>query len=132
MPAPCTTTLLREAFELNGFEEGRHKEVLSQPGRSLRHRARTRAGICASREHAEWAFMVTGYSECIDSFFAFGLFELARRSGFFPAELVDTFEPVIQEEGGTSCSSPTGSPGTGGRCRLAAAVFFLKTLAVWA
>lgn len=89
--------LLRAAIELNAFEEGRHKHVLSNLVAAY--------GIPLAPEpayavqgHPEWAFMVTGYSECIDSFFAFGLFESAKRSGFFPASLVDTFEPVIQEE----------------------------------
>jgi len=89
--------LLRKAIELNAFEEGRHKHVLSNLVAAY--------GIALAPEpeyvvkgDPEWAFMVTGYSECIDSFFAFGLFQSAKRSGFFPEELVDTFEPVIQEE----------------------------------
>ncbi len=87
----------RHAIERNGWEEGRHKEVL--------HNMVSFYGINLEPEppyleprDAEWAYMVTGYSECIDSFFAFGLFEVARRSGLFPQELVDTFEPVMQEE----------------------------------
>jgi hypothetical protein len=90
--------LLRKAIELNGFEERRHRYVLSNLVEAY--------GITLAPEPAyprpknpEWAFMVTGYSECIDSFFAFGLFETAKQSGFFPADLVDTFEPVVHEEG---------------------------------
>ncbi len=89
--------LLREAVALNAFEEGRHKRVLAN--------LVTAYGITLAPEpeyvrprDPEWAFLVTGYSECIDSFFAFGLFESAKRSGFFPVALVDTFEPVMQEE----------------------------------
>ena len=89
--------LLRKAIELNAFEEGRHKHVLSNLV------AAYGIALAPEPEYAvkgdpEWAFMVTGYSECIDSFFAFGLFQSAKRSGFFPEALVDTFEPVIQEE----------------------------------
>jgi hypothetical protein len=87
----------REAISRNGWEEGRHKEVLSHLVASY--------GITLAPEppdrlpaDPEWGYLVTGYSECIDSFFAFGLFEVARRSGYFPPALVDTFEPVIQEE----------------------------------
>lgn len=90
--------LLKRAIELDAFEESRHKHVL--------HNMVQAYGIALEPEpqyrvprDPEWAFLVTGYSECIDSFFAFGLFELARRSGFFPPELVDTFEPVMKEEG---------------------------------
>jgi hypothetical protein len=90
--------LLKKAINLNGFEERRHRHVLANLVEAY--------GIKLAPEpfyprpkNPEWAFMVTGYSECIDSFFAFGLFEAAKRSGFFPPELVETFEPVMQEEG---------------------------------
>jgi hypothetical protein len=88
---------IRAAIGLNAWEESRHREVLS--------RLVAAYGIKLAREAAdeypsdpEWAYLVTGYSECIDSFFAFGLYEVARRSELFPAELVATFEPVIQDE----------------------------------
>jgi hypothetical protein len=90
-------TDMRNALALNAWEENRHKEVLSRMvaayGIPLAHES-----PYLYPKDAEWAYLVTGYSECIDSFFAFGLFEVARRSGLFPAELIETFEPVMQEE----------------------------------
>lgn len=87
----------RAAMELNAWEEKRHKVILANLVQAY--------GIALEPEPAyltpkdtEWAYLVTGFSECIDSFFAFGLFALAQRSGFFPPELIDTFEPVMQEE----------------------------------
>ncbi len=90
--------LLRQAIELDGFEEGRHKQVLSNLVEAYGIRLAPEPDYLRPRD-PEWAFMVTGFSECIDSFFAFGLFALAERSGFFPTALVETFEPVMQEEG---------------------------------
>jgi hypothetical protein len=86
-----------EAVELNGWEEGRHKTVLSNLVEAYGIQLAPEPPYVEPRD-TEWAYLVTGFSECIDSFFAFGLFELARRSGFFPPELVETFEPVMQEE----------------------------------
>ena len=90
--------LLKKAVELNGFEEGRHKHVLSNLVQAYGIKLKPEPEYKRPRD-AQWAFMVTGFSECIDSFFAFGLFEAARRTGYFPPELVETFEPVIREEG---------------------------------
>ena len=89
--------LLRKALELNGFEEGRHKEVLARLVEAYGIKLEPEPAYVPYAD-AEWAYLITGYSECIDSFFAFGLFELAKRSGFFPPALVETFEPVMQEE----------------------------------
>ncbi|HEV3427603.1 MAG TPA: ferritin-like domain-containing protein [Paraburkholderia sp.] len=89
--------LLREAIEMDGDEEARHKVVLSHLVQAYGIELAPEPSYPPPKD-PEWAWMFTGYSECIDSFFAFGLFRSAQRSGFFPAELVETFEPVIQEE----------------------------------
>jgi hypothetical protein len=89
--------LVREALELQALEESRHAAVL----RGLV----TRYGIEAPPATPEplprelaWAFLRTGAGECFDSFFAFGLFAVAKRSGFFPEPLVAIFDPLLQEE----------------------------------
>jgi hypothetical protein len=93
----CLDVDMNKTIALNGWEEGRHKEVLSNLVEAYGIKLEPEPEYIEPKD-PEWAYMVTGYSECIDSFFAFGLFELAKRSGYFPPELVDTFEPVIQEE----------------------------------
>ena len=89
--------LVREALDMMAFEENRHREVLEA---MIRHYgiALDDPGPYTPPAQAEWYFLRTGYGECFDSFFAFGLFALAKRSGFFPVDLVEVFEPVIQEE----------------------------------
>ena len=89
--------VLAEAITLQGYEEGRHAGVL----RLLT----THYGIPVKPfdeprppEKPVWAFLSTGYGECLDSFFAFGLFALGKRSRYFPMELIDVFDPIMQEE----------------------------------
>jgi hypothetical protein len=89
---------LREALQHMAGEERRHRDVLSRLVAAYDIPMKPDGEYQLPRD-AEWAFMVTGYSECMDSFFAYGLFEMARRSGYFPTALVETFEPVVQEEG---------------------------------
>jgi len=93
-----TDPLLKKALDLNAFEERRHKVVLSGLVGAYGIPLEPEPEYKVPKDR-EWAYMVTGFSECIDSFFAFGLFETARRSGYFPPELVETFEPVVHEEG---------------------------------
>jgi hypothetical protein len=89
--------VLAEAIALQGYEEGRHADVIQRLTR--------RYGI-AVKPYPEpevpkdptWTFLRTGYGECLDSFFAFGLFALGSRSGLFPARIVSIFETIMQEE----------------------------------
>ena len=89
---------LRDALLHMAGEEARHREVLSRLVAAYDIPMKPEPYYALPND-AEWGWLVTGFSECIDSFFAYGLFELARRSGYFPETLVETFEPVVQEEG---------------------------------
>ncbi len=89
--------LLREAVALQGYEETRHAALLDTLIR------RYDVAVDPGPEqplptNLEAAFMRTGYGECIDSFFAFGMFALARETDFLPAALLHVLEPIVQEE----------------------------------
>jgi hypothetical protein len=91
-----TDPALRKAIELQGFEEGRHARLLQALTNHydihIDHPPRYEP------RDLEHDFLFAGFGECFDSFFAFGLFALARESGFFEPKLVEVFEPVVQEE----------------------------------
>jgi hypothetical protein len=87
---------LRKAIELQGFEEKRHARLLaaltSQYGIPIEIPPPYQPGSTQSD------FLLAGFGECFDSFFAFGLIAIAAESGYFTPELVELFEPVVQEE----------------------------------
>lgn len=89
--------LLREAIALQGREEDRHARLLEVLMDRYGIRAAPRA-MFALPDDRELAFVDAGYGECVDSFFAFGLFEIARHSGYFPEALLRVMEPVVEEE----------------------------------
>ncbi|HEX4439873.1 MAG TPA: ferritin-like domain-containing protein [Thermoanaerobaculia bacterium] len=89
--------LLARAISLQGYEEGRHAAILALLTRHY--------GIPVDAfdtplppSNPVWTFLRTGYGECLDSFFAFGLFAVGVRSGYFPPALTDIFDPILQEE----------------------------------
>jgi hypothetical protein len=89
--------LLAEAISLQGYEEARHADVIQ---RLTRHYGIPVDAFPPAKEPTDptWAFLRTGYGECLDSFFAFGLFELGKRSEFFPAGIISVFDTIMQEE----------------------------------
>ena len=87
---------LRKAIELQGFEEQRHARLLQ--ALTQHYDIRIDAPARYEPHDLEHDFLFAGFGECFDSFFAFGLFALARESGYFEPRLVEVFEPVVQEE----------------------------------
>jgi len=87
---------LRKAIELQGFEENRHARLLA--ALTARYRIPIQTPPPFQPRSAENDFLLAGFGECFDSFFAFGLIAIASESGYFTPRLVEIFEPVVQEE----------------------------------
>ena len=89
--------LLAKAISLQGYEEGRHAEVLQlltrHYGIELASSAPPEVPTNPTR-----AFLRTGYGECMDSFFAFGLFRMGERAEYLPKAFVAIFDTIMQEE----------------------------------
>jgi hypothetical protein len=88
---------LAEAIRLQGYEEGRHAEVLMLLTRHYGIQVAPFPPQEVPKDPTR-AFLRTGYGECLDSFFAFGLFRLGERAQLFPRALISIFETIMQEE----------------------------------
>lgn len=87
--------LVRQALELQGFEEDRHGRILSC--------MIERYGLIVKpdvpkQNPTRGAFIDFGYNECVDSVAGFGIFRLACDARVFPVALTSLFQRVIEEE----------------------------------
>lgn len=88
--------VIREAVELQGYEEGRHGRLLNHMLERYEIDAAQvpLSNLPVTRE--DW--VVFGFGECADSFIGFGGFALAREKEIFPKGLLDIFEHILFEE----------------------------------
>ena len=89
--------LVREAVDLQGYEEARHARLI----RFMIDHYRIEAGeqpIEKLPDDAVTAFIDFGYGECFDAFLGFGVFKIARESGFLPESMFSLFDVLMYEE----------------------------------
>jgi hypothetical protein len=89
---------VRDAVALQGFEEARHAELLREMISRYRIAADERPLEDPLSADLRRAFADFGYGECLDSFLGFGVFKIARRSGFLPEPLFEIFDMLMREE----------------------------------
>ena len=87
--------LIREAIALQGYEEQRHGVMIG----TLVERYGLNAEVSDELPKPTIrAFIDFGYNECLDSFFGFGVFRLAREARVLPDALISLFTRVLHEE----------------------------------
>jgi hypothetical protein len=87
--------LVRQALELQGYEEARHGRILACMFERYGINARPAPPDVSPTRRS---FVNFGYDECLDSFAGFGIFRLACDARIMPESLTALFAPVIEEE----------------------------------
>ena len=88
--------VIREAIELQGYEEGRHERLLDHM--LERYEIPAERVPLSSLPVTRDDFVVFGFGECLDSIIGFGGFAIAREKNVFPKALLDIFEHILFEE----------------------------------
>ena len=87
--------LVRQALELQAYEEDRHGRILQC---MIERYGLLVIPNVAKQEPTRRAFINFGYNECVDSFAGFGIFRLARDARILPEALTSLFARVLLEE----------------------------------
>ncbi|MBG1259398.1 ferritin-like domain-containing protein [Nostoc commune] len=89
--------ILQNTIALQGKEELRHARLLQtlidRYGIQLPERQPIEVP-----QNIEPVFTRFGFEECLDTFFAYGLFAIAREANVFPESIFTIFDPIIDEE----------------------------------
>lgn len=89
--------VLKEAIALQGREESRHARLIAYliDHYGIEIEEPETAEIS---DNIEMEFTDFGFEECLDSYFAFGMFEIAHQAQYLPEEVFQVFDPILDEE----------------------------------
>ncbi|MFZ1992177.1 MAG: hypothetical protein WAW96_20675 [Alphaproteobacteria bacterium] len=89
--------VIKEAMAVQGLEETRHAKLIRVMIEKYKIAADEIPMETLSND-LETAFKDFGFGECMDSFLGFGVFKIAKASGFLPEPMFDIFEKLMFEE----------------------------------
>lgn len=90
-------SVIKNAVALQGYEETRHARLIQTLINHYNIKMSVRPPVIIPQK-IEPAFTTFGFGECLDSFFAFGLFGIAREAKVFPEQIFTIFDPILDEE----------------------------------
>ncbi|ACK70563.1 conserved hypothetical protein [Gloeothece citriformis PCC 7424] len=89
--------LIQEAIALQGREETRHGRLIEFLIERYNIEIEEPTPIPMPK-NIETAFTDFGFCECLDSYFAFGMFDVARQAQYLPEGFFTIFDPILHEE----------------------------------